>query len=165
MSVTLSPQVRIIALVGVALIALGGSAFFLMRGHASAQALPATSQPTPTTSTPVTRPTVYPLLPAPLRNALKRDAVVVVAFHNPHSSVAGHTIMEARAGAAMAHVGFLTVSLLNDSVAGRLTALLPSGQLLPNPGIVIYGRPGALLYRTDGYLPRAGVVEAVRGSR
>ena len=32
--------------------------------------------------------------------------------------------------------------MLNDAVAGPLTALLPTGELLPNPGFAIYRRPG-----------------------
>ena len=172
-SVTLSPHMRIVALVGVLLIALGGSAFFVLHGHSKPVTPIATTpmqHPTthPTTPPPrvhVVRPTVDRLLPTPLRNALKRDAFVVVGFYNPDYPVTRHTIAEARAGAAATHAGFVAVNLLNDSVAGRLTALLPSGQLLPNPGIAIYGRPGTLLYRADGYLNRAAVVEAVRGAR
>ena len=165
-SVTISPQARIVALVGVLVIALGGSAFFVMRGHThSATTTPLPAQPTPTTPVHVVPPKVDPLLPTPLRNALERYPVVVVGFYNPNSPVTGHTITEARAGAAATHVGFLAVNVLNDAVAGPLTALLPSGQLLPNPGIAIFGRPGKLLYRSDGYLDRAGVLQAVRDSR
>ena len=166
-SVTISPQARIVALVGVLLIALGGSALFVMRGHtpATPATTPPTQQPTPTTPVHVVPPKVDPLLPTPLRNALQRYPVVVVGFYNPNSPVTAHTITEAQAGAAAAHVGFLAVNVLNDAVAGPLTALLPSGQLLPNPGIAVFGRPGKLLYRNDGYLDRAGVMQAVRESR
>jgi hypothetical protein len=165
-TMTLSPQVKIVALVGVLLIALAGSAFFVMHGHASHNlTTPTTPQTTTTPHVHVVQPTVDPLLPAPLRAVLEHNAVVVVAFYDPHSAVARATITEAEAGAATAHVGFLRVNLLDDPVAGTLTALLPSGQLLPNPGIIIYKRPGTVIYRTDGYLDRAGIVEAVRGSK
>ena len=167
-SVTISPQARIVALVGVLLIALGGSAFFLLRGHSQPQitiTTPPTQQPETPTPVHVVRPTVDPLLPTPLRAALQAHPIVVVGFYNPASPVTMRTISEAEAGAATARVGFLRVNLLDDAVAGPLTALLPAGQLLPNPGIVIYGRPGTLLYRSDGYLDRAAVVEAVRGSK
>jgi hypothetical protein len=168
-SVTISPQARIVALVGVLLIALGGSAFYVMHGHAQPQTVttPPAQQPAqhPTPRVHIVRPTVDPLFPTPLRNALEHNAIVVVGFYNPRAPVGSATIAEAQAGAAAAHVGFLRVNLLDDAVAGPLTALLPAGQLLPNPGIVIYGRPGTLLYRSDGYLDHAAVVEAVRGSK
>ena len=104
-SVTLSPHMRIVALVGVLLIALGGSAFFVLHGHSKPVTPIATTpmqHPTthPTTPPPrvhVVRPTVDRLLPTPLRNALKRDAFVVVGFYNPDYPVTRHTIAEARA--------------------------------------------------------------------
>jgi len=170
-SVTISPQARIVALVGVLLIVLGGSAFYVMHRHTQPQTVttpPAqqqTQHPTPTPRVHIVRPTVDPLFPTPLRNALEHNAIVVVGFYNPDAPVGSATITEAQAGAAAAHVGFLRVNLLDDAVAGPLTALLPAGQLLPNPGIVIYKRPGTILYRSDGYLDRAAVVEAVQGSR
>ena len=64
-----------------------------------------------------------------------------------------------------AHVPFRAVSLLDDAVAGPLTALLPAGQLLPNPGFVVYKRPGTVAYRSDGYLKSASVAQAVREAR
>src|SRR4051794_5175253 len=103
-SVTISPPVKVAALVGVLLIALGGSAFFVMHGQKH-ESIPITTPPTqqPTTThhgrVHVVKPTVDPLLPTPVRDALKRNAIVVVGFYNPHSAVSGRTIMEARAGA------------------------------------------------------------------
>jgi len=166
-SITLNPQARIAALVGVVVIALGGAAFFFMQGNSQAQTLttPTPAQTQPSLPVHVVKPTVNPLLPAPLRAALERDSIVVVAFSDPHSAVSGHTVSEARAGAEAAHVGFLAVNLLDDSVAGPLTALLPSGELLPNPGVAIYTRKGTILYRSDGYLAQEGVVQAVRGAK
>ena len=75
------------------------------------------------------------------------------------------TIAEVRAGAESTHVVFRPVNLLNDAVAGPLTALLPAGELLPNPGFVIYKRPGTLVYRSDGYLKAASVVQAIKDAR
>lgn len=173
-SVTLSPQARIAALVLVLLVALGGSAFFLLHGHSQPQTVTTPAPPvqhpvqhptpTPTHHHPV-QPTVDPLLPTPLRTALMQNPIVVVGFYDPHSHVSRRTITEARAGAATADVGFLAVNLLNDAVAGRLTALLPSGQMLPSPGIAIYARPGTIVYRTDGFIERMAVVQAVMGTR
>lgn len=171
-STTLSPQVRIAALVGVLLIALAGSAFFVLRPHHSqpATVTPPTVHRQPTPSTPskqvqVVRPTVNPLLPAPLHFQLEHYPLVIAGFYNPHSGVDRLTIDEVRAGASAAHVPFVSVNLLDDSLAGPLTALLPAGELLPNPGFAIYKRPGTLVYRSDGYLTRESVAQAVKDAR
>jgi hypothetical protein len=128
---------------------------------------PAVQQQQPSSHEPVhvVRPTVNPLLPAPVHLALEHYPRVVVGFYNPHSPVDQLTIEEARAGAAATHLAFVSVNLLDDSVAGPLTALLPAGELLPNPGFAIYRRPGTLVYRSDGYLSRTGVVQAVKDAR
>ena len=165
---TISPYARIGALLGVLLTVLAGSAFYLFHSHSH----PATvitptvhHHPKPPAPVHVVRPTVNPLYPAPVRNALERYPLVVVAFYNANAPVGGLTIAEARAGAAAAHVGFVSVNLLDDSVAGPLTALLPSGELLPNPGFLIYGRPGKIVYRSDGYLNRTSVAQAVQDAK
>jgi hypothetical protein len=168
-SVTISPHARIAALVGVLLIVLAGSAIYLLHGHSTPAAVttpPAHHDPTPPTKrVHIVPPRIDPLLPAPLRSALERHRFVVVGFYNPHSPVTRRTIAQARAGAADSHVPFVAVNLLNDKVAGPLTALLPAGELLPNPGVAIYERSGTILYRSDSYLREAEVVEAVRESR
>lgn len=173
-STTISPQARIIALVGVLLIALAGSAYFVLHGHSTPATVtpPATHHhaktPTPApTPAPVhvVRPTVDPLLPAPLRVQLEQSPIVVAGFYNPDSTVDSQTIEAARAGAEAAHVPFVSVDLLDDAVAGPLTALLPSGELLPNPGFAIYKRSGALVFRSDGYLDQVAVTQAVREAR
>jgi hypothetical protein len=122
-------------------------------------------QPKPPEPVHVVRPTVNPLIPNPVHLQLDHSPRVVVGFYNPHSAVDQLTIAEARAGAAAMHLPFVSVNLLDDSVAGPLTALLPAGELLPNPGLVIYKRPGTLVYRSDGYLSRTGVAQAVKDSR
>lgn len=165
---TISPHARIGALVGVLLTVLAGSAIYLLHGHAQpATVTPPVVLPQPTPSKPVhvVRPTVNPLLPAPIHRALDHYPLVIAGFYNPHSPVDRLTIEEAHAGAVATHVPFVAVNLLDDSVAGPLTALLPSGQLLPNPGFAIYRRPGTLVYRSDGYLSSANVAQAVKDSR
>ncbi len=166
---TLSPQVRIGALLVVLLLVLTGSAIFFMGGHHSppVTVTPPTVQPNPTPTKPVhvARPTVNPLLPTPIRLALEYSPLVVVGFYNPHSPVDKLTLEEARAGASSTHALFRAVNLMDDAVSGPLTALLPAGELLPDPGFVIYRRPGTLVYRSDGYLNRMGVAQAVKDSR
>ena len=166
-STTISQHARIGALLGVLLTVLAGAAIVLMHGnsHPATTTPPAVQQPNSHQPVHVVRPTVNPLLPSPLHSQLERYPRVVVGFYNPHSSVDRLTIAEARAGALAMHLPFVSVNLLDDAVAGPLTALLPSGQLLPNPGFAIYRRPGTLIYRSDGYLNRAGVEQAARDAR
>lgn len=166
---TISPQTRIVALIGVLVIAIAGSAVFVLRSH---HAAPVTTPPPavhhPKTSPPpvhATRPTVDPLLPAPLRAALEANRLVVAGFFNPQVAVDSSTMTEASAAAAAEHVGFVRVNLLDSSVAGPLTALLPANALLPNPGIVIYRRPGTIVYREDGFVEQAVIEQAVRDAK
>jgi hypothetical protein len=170
---TLSPQAKIAALVGVLLVALAGSAFVLFHGKSQSTATtpPApAAHPThhPTSSPPVhhvVRPAVNPLLPIRVRLALEDYRTVVVGFYNPESPITERTILQARAGAADAHVGFVAVNVLHDAIAGPLTALLPDGQILPNPGFAIYNRSGTILFRSDGYLNEDAVAQAITDTR
>jgi hypothetical protein len=165
---TISPQVRIGALLGVLVTVLAGSAIFLLHGHSTPVTItPPATQHQSTHSKPVhvVAPRVNPLLPPSIHIKLDHYPLVIVGFYNPHSPVDMLTIGEAHAAAAAAHLPFVPVNLLNDAVAGRLTALLPAGELLPNPGFAIYKRPGMLVYRSDGYLTEAGVAQAIKDVR
>ena len=158
-------QLRTVTITAALLLALAGSATGSTPPvhHPTKPAAPHSS----TTSAPVhaVLPAVDPRFPMPLRKALESDRFVVVGFYNPLDKVDSLTLAEARAGALAAHAGFVQVNLLDDTAAGPLTALLPSGQLLPNPGFIIYRRPGVLVYRSDGYLDRAAVAQAVKDAR
>ena len=103
-----------------------------------------------------------PQLPAPLRVALERHPLVVVGTYDPEVREDQLALAEARAGAVAGNAGFLPLNLLDDNVAGLLTGKLPSGELLPTPGVLIYARPGKIVYRFDGYLDRAAIAQAVR---
>jgi hypothetical protein len=165
---TLSPYVRIGVLAGVLLLTLGGAAFYVMHGHSHQQTVtpPVLTHPKPHPKpVRVVQPTVNPLMPAGVHYALVHYPIVVVGTYNPQSPVENLTIDEARAGAAAMHVPFVAVDLLDDSEAGPLTALLTSGQLLPSPGFLIYKRPGTVVYRSDGYLNRTAVAQAVKDSQ
>lgn len=179
MTTQISQQMRIVALVGVLLIALAGSALFLLHKSKPGTATVAsthhqTTTPTQTNSlrpspapphVKVVRPLVNPLLPAKLRAALSRHPVVVAAFYDSQNRTDSLTVAEARAGAAGGRAGFVTINLLADKVAGRLTALLPANQLLPAPGILVFKRPGRVVWRFDGYLDRQAVAQAVDNVR
>ncbi len=204
MTTQLSPQIRVFALVGVLLIALGGGTLvYLQHSKAGAGSVTvattqrvttpasttastaptsttgskaantvgstATTATTPPQTVPATQPAnpvkVDSNLPAPLRAALEQQRIVVVSLYNPQVQVDRIAVGEAQAGAAETHVGFLRVNVLDNRVAGTLTALLPAGDLLPNPGFLIYRRPGTLVFRFDGYLDRAAIAQAVQGAK
>jgi len=99
-------------------------------------------------------------LPMPLAEALKSHAIVVVSLFDPQSQTDSISYAEAKAGAADAGVGFLGVNLLDDAVASPLTAILPGGGLLPDPGVLVFSAPGTLVLRFDGFADRDAVAQA-----
>jgi hypothetical protein len=118
-------------------------------------------------ATPKAKPTPKPVpvtapngLPAILNDALRAHRIVVVSVFDPQSQTDAISYAEARAGANdVSAAGFLGVSVLDDSVAGPLTAALPGGGLLAVPGLLIYRRPGTLVERVDGFADRDAVAQ------
>ncbi len=202
MNLTVSPQIKILALVGL-LAAVGLAASTLVLGGSSkktvtsAVSTPAVHTRAKTPVTPVkptakthravhtaVKPTtkthrattthhkanvkpkgfhgykVYAQLPLALQWQLAHHKVVVVSFYNPSSEVDAISVAEAHAGATDAGAGFLLVSVLDNKVAGILTALLPGGGLLPDPGVFVYRAPGNVALRLDGFADRATVAQA-----
>jgi hypothetical protein len=104
---------------------------------------------------------VYSDLPAPLQWELASHHIVVVSIYSADSNVDAISVAEARAGATKSGAGFLLVNVLDNSIAGPLTALLPGGGLLPDPGILIYRSPGNVAMRIDGFVDRDAVAQAV----
>lgn len=194
MSISVSPQIKVLALVGVLLIVLAGGYKYVLHRHANepivipppAHRTPgATKQHKPAAAKTATRRhsataaeksgaaaaaksaaarvhlnPVNPLLPSSLRWALAEHRIVVVSLWDPQAPVDDISVAEARAGAADAHVGFVVVNVLDNKVAGPLTALLPAGDMLPDPGVLVYRAPGKLVYRFDGFLDRDSVAQA-----
>ena len=193
MSTTISPQVRILAVVGLlAAVGLGASMLFLGRGSSKTTEPAVTTHVrrhvTPTHATPRTHSTkaktapvvkhtakahakkakpagfrgnaVYATLPQPLQWQLAHHKVVVVSLYNPSSDVDAISVAEAHAGALDAGAGFLLVNVLDNKVAGILTALLPDGGLLPDPGVLVYRAPGDIAVRLDGFADRDAVAQA-----
>jgi hypothetical protein len=100
-------------------------------------------------------------LPAPLQWQLAQHHIVVVSMYDPNSDVDQIAVAEAHAGAVQAGAGFLLVNVLDNALAGPLTALLPGGGLLPDPGVLVYRAPGNVAYRIDGFADRDAVAQAV----
>lgn len=103
-------------------------------------------------------------LPTMLNAALRKHSIVVVSLFDPQSQTDAISFAEAQAGAGEAGVGFVGVDLLDSTVAGALTTSLPGGGLLPEPGVLIYRRPGTLVGRLDGFNDRDVVAQAAAAS-
>jgi hypothetical protein len=100
-------------------------------------------------------------LPAPLAQALGRHAVVVVSLYNPYSEVDGIAFAEARAGAQLAGVGFVPLSVLSGAQVEKLTEALG---LLPDPGVLVYTRPAAVVARISGFADKETVAQAAQNA-
>jgi hypothetical protein len=103
-------------------------------------------------------------LPSSIDEAFREHAVVVVSLFDPDSSTDAISYAEAKAGASEAGVGFVGVNLLDSTAAAALTSALPGGGLLPEPGILIYRKPGTLVDRLDGFNDRDIVAQAASSS-
>ncbi len=99
-------------------------------------------------------------LPQPLQWQLSQHKIVVVSIYDPQSDVDAISVAEAHAGATAAGAGFLLVNVLDNSLAGLLTGVLPGGGLLPDPGVLIYRAPGTLALRIDGFADRDAIAQA-----
>jgi hypothetical protein len=100
-------------------------------------------------------------LPNGLAAALGRHPIVVVAMYNPYSQVDGIAFAEARAGARVAGVGFAGLNVLSQAQVGKLTQMLG---LLPDPGLLVYSRPGTLVARISGFADKETVAQAAQNA-
>ncbi len=193
MSLTLSPPVRIAALLGILAIVLGGGAMMTLgRGGNDSEAVTPTvikhhpfgagakaTKPQPAAKpSPLAKPKATPAakpvhrapvqsavvtaalaagLPPAIARALGTHAVVVVSVFDPYSEVDGIAFAEARAGAQLAHAGFVPLNVLSEAQAGKLTQQLG---LLPNPGLLVYARPSTLAVRISGFVDKETVAQA-----
>jgi hypothetical protein len=201
-TLTLSPPVRIAALLGLlAAVLIGGGMTVLGRGgdsvpttshkiqhhpfggsakaakpvsakpattpkKASAAKATAAVKPTqPAKKAPVNSSVVTAALkaglPLPLARALGQHNVVVVSLYNPYSEVDGIAFAEARAGAQLAGSGFAPLNVLSKPEVGKLTELLG---LLPDPGVLVYVRPGTLVIKLSGFADKETVAQAVQNA-
>jgi hypothetical protein len=202
MTFTLSPPVRIAALLGLlATVLVGGGMTLIGRGetsdatphtikhhpfgvsakqakHAAAPAATSkknsaakatTAKPT-TPARPVRKAPEQPSfvvaalkagVPAPIARALGQHRVVVVSLYNPYSEVDGISFAEARAGAQLAGAGFVPLNLLSKAEVGKLTEQLG---LLPDPGLLVYVRPGRLAVKISGFADKETVAQAAQNA-
>ena len=100
-------------------------------------------------------------LPTPVAKALGGHSVVVVSVFNPYSEVDGISFAEAQAGARLAGVGFVGLNVLSEAQVGKLTQTLG---LLPDPGFLVYTRPGTLVARIYGFADKETVAQAAQNA-
>ncbi|TML93260.1 MAG: hypothetical protein E6G03_15865 [Actinobacteria bacterium] len=100
-------------------------------------------------------------LPAAVARALGQHGVVVVSLYNPYSQVDGIAFAEARAGARLAGVGFVPLNVLSQAQVEKLTEQLG---LLPDPGLLVYTRPAALVARISGFADKETVAQAAQNA-
>src|SRR5207237_8588607 len=93
--------------------------------------------------------------------ALGQHGVVVVSLYNPYSQVDGIAFAEARAGAQLAGVGFVPLNVLSQAQVEKLTEQLG---LLPDPGLLVYTRPAALVARISGFADKETVAQAAQNA-
>lgn len=181
---TISPQVRLVALVGlIAAVALAGGVFLLSRdrNRSSPQApLAAASAPSPKAARLPALPsaTAPPArakqgrkpaavardtgLPIAVTRALRRHAVVVVALHARGAAVDQLARAESKAGARDARAGFVA---LDVEVRRQIEPLVRQTGVLQAPAVLVFRRPGKLRFRLDGYADRVSVAQAVADAR
>jgi len=179
-SVTISPPIRMFALLG-ALAATALAAFLLLVGRSGSETgspaspTPATkpaAKPAPAaTKTRATTPRLNPRtaavqtksgFPLPVDRALRRHRVVVVVVYLPGAGVDSLVRAEARAGAQRSRAGFVAISALSESLVRPLVARTG---VLPDPAVVIVKRPGlvtAMLGVTDRETVAQAVAQAKR---
>jgi hypothetical protein len=176
-SVTISPPIRVFALLGV-ILATALALFLFIAGRSATTSGEIASPVTPSTRqvkthAPATRTHAKPTHPAKPRTthfqtrrsgfptavdrAFRSHRVVVLVVYMPGSSVDALVRKEARAGAISSGAGYVPVSAANGRVAGQLVA---KTGVLPDPAVVVVERPG-VVQATFGITDRETVAQAV----
>ena len=186
----MSPRLRILGAVAVALLALAGGYLLLGGSTGSSTAAVKTiqplhpvkkhvaaakKQPAPAAKKVVAAvkakpkrkraPAVIDGMPGTLALALRSHRVVVVSLYTPGASVDAMATEEARHGAALAGAGFVSFNVADDKVVAPLSSLLtaaptPADRVLDGPAVLVFERPSSLFVRFNGFADRDTVAQA-----
>ena len=186
----MSPRLRILGAVAVALLALAGGYLLLGGSTGSSTAAVKTikplhpvkkhvaaakKQPAPAAKKVVAAvkakpkrkraPAVIHGLPGTLALALRSHRVVVVSLYTPGASVDAMATEEAKHGAALAGAGFVSFNVADDKVVAPLSSLLtaaptPADRVLDGPAVLVFERPSSLFVRFNGFADRDTVAQA-----
>ncbi len=171
MNLSVSPPIRIVAVLGGLLAVAAGLFAFTQRPSESSPAAPAAAakpaavaaKPTPAPAKPAAPAAKRPAvklddgLPPALAAALVQDEVVVVSLYVPGARVDELATAEARAGAKLGGAGFLALNVLDEESAGPLLAKLG---VLEDPSVLVFKRPGVAAVRLAGFADRETVAQA-----
>ncbi|HSC91389.1 MAG TPA: hypothetical protein VLB86_07035 [Gaiellaceae bacterium] len=190
MELSLSPQMRVVALVGLlAALALGAGMLLLTRAQATAGAddlspaeltralapakpKPSAAAPTETARAPVAsarkpEPKTKPLVaangvPTAIVEALRRSPAVVVSLTARGAEIDDVTLAEAEAAAAAAGVPYVKIDVLRPELGRAIARTL--GVVEP-PATLVYRRPSALYVQLDGYADRDTIAQAAENAK
>jgi hypothetical protein len=114
-------------------------------------------------------PVVVDGMPAALAHALRSNSVVVVSLYTPGASVDAMATEEARHGAALASAGFVSFNVADEKVVSPLSSLLAGAptaadRVLDGPAVLVFGRPGSLFVRFNGFADRDTVAQAAENA-
>jgi hypothetical protein len=101
-------------------------------------------------------------LPAGVNRALLTHEVVVVSLYDPEAVVDAASLGEAQAGAKLANVGFVPLNVLSQTQAEPLAKKLG---VLPDPALLVFRRPGDLVFRVNGFADRDTVAQAAANAK
>jgi hypothetical protein len=177
MSLSVSPAVRLLALIGV-IAAVGVALAMRMLSPGTEQAKrhvvkplharvrahhPARSgRARRSVAAPKTAPVEGPLvrangLPPAVARALLDHRVVVVSLYSPRAKVDGVALAEARAGAEAADAGFVRVNVLRQR---EIAALNTKIGVTYDPAVLVFRRPYELFVRLNGFADKETVAQA-----
>lgn len=192
MELTLSPQMRVVALVGLlAALALAGGMFFLTRSQADAgagdlsgselaQALTPVQKPAAATTTPTAAATAKPRrataavkakpkplvgengVPTAILEALRRSPAAVVSLTAGGADIDRLTLAEAAAAAKSAGVPYVRIDVLQPEL-GR--AIARTFGVVEAPATLVYQRPTSLFLKLDGYADSATIAQAAENAK
>jgi len=172
---TLSPPIRILAIVGVvAAIALGAFVFMHMRSSSdsaapdavpAANAKPAQATAHKSSTLVVSKPKIVllPGLPASIAHKLHYSRVVVVSIFSRGGNGDRAAVLAARTGAKSAHAGFVAVNLADERTAKRFGHF--AGTSTAPPAVLVIKRPGKITNRFDGFTDSDVVAQAAANAR
>lgn len=169
MTTTLSPPIRILAVVGVvAAIALGAFVFLHKSSSSSssdsaAPAVPAANATAPKSATVkhvAAKPKIVlvPGLPAPVARKLQFSRVVVVSLFARGGNGDKTAVAEARTGAKSVHAAFVAVNVADERTARKFGTFV--GTNTAPPAVLVVKRPGKITNRFDGFADSAVVAQA-----
>jgi hypothetical protein len=175
MTVKISPQVRLLGLLGLGLVAALAAVMVLrggLLGSSTDTETPAPSIARPDTpakpsadpATPApAKPTIklLPGLPQPVDQALRVSRVVVVSVYAGPSAADRSVAGKVRSAAQGVGAGFVALNAFDERNAKELE---PFAGATSVPAVLVVRRPGNVVKRFEGYVDPAVVAQAARNA-